>query len=105
MQPDNARVPQRIRLFLGSGSVSEGTKNTVFNTFLLFYYHQVLGVSGTLAGGAIFIALCIDAITDPLVGSSANSAWCCRAAPTATSCWGCCSRPPPRASTTWSGCT
>ena len=69
MQPENARVPQRIRLFLGSGSVSEGTKNTVFNTCLLFYYHQVLGVSGTLAGGAIFIALCIDAITDPLVGS------------------------------------
>ena len=69
MQPENDRVPQRIRLFLGSGSVAEGTKNTVFNTFLLFYYHQVLGVSGTLAGGAIFIALCVDAITDPLVGS------------------------------------
>ncbi len=65
----NDRVPLRIRLFFGSGSVSEGTKNTVFNIFLLFYYNQVLGVSGTLAGSAIFIALCVDAITDPLVGS------------------------------------
>lgn len=69
MQPASDRVPQRIRLFFGSGSVSEGTKNTVFNTFLLFYYNQVLGVSGTLAGAAIFLALCVDAITDPLVGS------------------------------------
>ena len=63
------RVPLRIRLFYGVGSVSEGVKNTVFNAFLLFYYNQVLGVSGTKAGGAIFLALCVDAITDPLVGS------------------------------------
>jgi Na+/melibiose symporter-like transporter len=69
MQPTHETVPRRYRLFFGSGSISEGTKNAVFNAFLLFYYNQVLGVSGTLAGAAIFIALCIDAITDPLVGS------------------------------------
>ena len=63
------RVPTRTRILFGIGSVSEGTKNTVFNTFLLFYYNQILGVSGTLSGAAIFIALCVDAITDPLVGS------------------------------------
>jgi Na+/melibiose symporter-like transporter len=62
-------VPLRTRLFYGVGSIAEGTKNTTFNTFLLFYYNQVLGVSGTLSGAAIFIALCVDAITDPLVGS------------------------------------
>jgi len=66
---DGERVPTRTRIFYGIGSVSEGTKNTVFNTFLLFYYNQILGVSGTLSGAAIFIALCVDAITDPLVGS------------------------------------
>jgi Na+/melibiose symporter-like transporter len=53
----------------GVGSVSEGTKNTAFNIFLLFYYNQVLGLSGTLSGAAIFAALCVDAITDPLIGS------------------------------------
>ena len=62
-------VPLRTRLLFGTGSVAEGTKNTAFNVFLLFYYNQVLGVSGTLAGAAIFIALCVDAITDPLIGS------------------------------------
>ena len=44
-------------------------KNTAFNVFLLFYYNQVLGVSGTWTGVAIFLALCVDAIADPLISS------------------------------------
>ena len=71
--PQSARVRFATKLFYGVGSVSEGTKNTVFNVFLLFYYNQVLGLSGTLSGIAIFIALCIDAITDPLVGSISDN--------------------------------
>ena len=51
------------------GSIAEGVKNTAFNVFLLFYYNQVLGVSGTLTGTAIFLALCVDAVADPLIGS------------------------------------
>jgi Na+/melibiose symporter-like transporter len=62
------RVPARIRLAYGSGSIAEGTLNTAFNVFLVFYYNQVLGLPGTLAGTAILIALCFDAVTDPLVG-------------------------------------
>lgn len=69
----HARVGMSTKLFYGVGSVSEGTKNTVFNVFLLFYYNQVLGLSGTLSGTAIFIALCVDAITDPLVGSVSDN--------------------------------
>ncbi|MFQ5699780.1 MAG: MFS transporter [Myxococcota bacterium] len=64
-----SRVPLATRLFYGVGSVSEGTKNTAFNVFLLFYFNQVLGLSGIFSGAAIFVALCVDAITDPLVGS------------------------------------
>jgi Na+/melibiose symporter-like transporter len=67
------QVPLRIKLFYGVGAVAEGTKNVAFNTFLLFYYNQVLGVSGTLSGTAIFIALCVDAITDPLVGALSDN--------------------------------
>ena len=63
------RSPLRTRFFYGIGSVAEGTKNTAFNVFLLFYYNVVLGLPGTLSGAAIFIALCVDAITDPLVGA------------------------------------
>jgi GPH family glycoside/pentoside/hexuronide:cation symporter len=61
------------RCAYGFGSVAEGVKNVAFNTFLLFYYNAVLGLSGTLAGAAIFVALCVDAITDPLVGSLSDN--------------------------------
>jgi Na+/melibiose symporter-like transporter len=71
--PDPRRVRLSTKLFYGFGSIAEGTKNTAFNTFLLFYYNQVLGLSGTLSGAAIFVALCVDAITDPLTGSISDN--------------------------------
>ena len=61
-------VPNKTRIFYGIGSIAEGVKETAFNVFLLFYYNQVLGLSGSLAGIALFIALCFDAVTDPLAG-------------------------------------
>ena len=64
-----ARVPLATKLLYGSGSVAEGVKNTAFNVFLLFYYNQVLGLPGTWTGAAIFLALCVDAIADPVIGS------------------------------------
>jgi len=67
------RVALGTRLAYGSGSISEGVKNTAFNTFLLFYYNVVLGLSGTLSGAAILLALVVDAITDPLVGSLSDN--------------------------------
>ncbi|MBV59918.1 MAG: hypothetical protein CMH65_01300 [Nevskiales bacterium] len=64
-----ARVSGRIRLFYGIGSVAEGIKDTAFSVFLLFFYNQVLGLSGSLAGLAILIALLFDAVSDPLLGA------------------------------------
>lgn len=62
-------VSWRVRLAFGMGQLPEGIKSAAFGFFLLFYYNQVLGLSGTLAGAAIFVALVVDAISDPLVGS------------------------------------
>ncbi len=62
-------VPTGLRVAYGLGSLAEGTKDTLFNIFLLFYYHSVLGLSGALAGLAIFLALCLDAVSDPLLGA------------------------------------
>ncbi|MEM9378112.1 MAG: MFS transporter [Pseudomonadota bacterium] len=62
----------------GSGSIASGIKDTAFNVFLLFFYTQVAGLSGALAGLAIFIALLLDAVSDPLVGYWSDrfkSAW------------------------------
>jgi len=67
------QVPTGIRLAYGVGSVADGVKNVTFNAFLVLYYTTVLGLPGTLSGLAIFIALCVDAITDPLVGSISDN--------------------------------
>lgn len=62
------KVPFGIKAAYGTGSVADGVKNAVFNSFLLFYYTGVLGLPGSLAGAALFLAMCFDAISDPLVG-------------------------------------
>jgi GPH family glycoside/pentoside/hexuronide:cation symporter len=67
--PSQGRVPLSTRALLGIGLAAEGTQNVAFNTFVLFYYNKVLGLSGTWTGAALFLALCIDAVMDPLVGS------------------------------------
>jgi len=57
----------------GVGQLAEGLKNSALNTFVLFYYNQVLGLPGTLAGLALAIALIFDAISDPLAGSLSDN--------------------------------
>ena len=66
-------MPFSSKLAFGIGQFAEGLKNTGFGLFILFYYNQVLGLSGTLAGGALFIALMFDALTDPLAGSLSDN--------------------------------
>ena len=51
------------------GNVPFSVKDAAFVNFVVFYYTQVQGLSGTLAGLAMFIALTWDAISDPIVGS------------------------------------
>ena len=62
------KIPLATKTLYGTGSVASGIKDTAFNVFLLFFYTQVAGLSGALAGIAIFIALLLDAVSDPLVG-------------------------------------
>lgn len=64
-----SRVPVATKAAFGVGQLAEGVKNFAFNIFLLFYYNQVLGLSGTLAGLALLVATTFDAVTDPLAGS------------------------------------
>jgi Na+/melibiose symporter-like transporter len=64
-----ARVPMNTKLMFGVGQAAESIKNFGFGTLLLLYYNQVMGLSGTYAGLAVFIAMAADAISDPAVGS------------------------------------
>ncbi len=57
----------------GTAQLAEGVKLTAFSLFLLFYYNQVLGLSGRLAGLALGLATVVDAVVDPLMGSISDS--------------------------------
>ena len=57
------------RLLYSSGVVSYALKDAAMSAFILFYYKQVLGLSGTLTGLAIAISIIWDGISDPLVGA------------------------------------
>ena len=59
----------RRRLVYASGVVTYALKDAAFGAFVLFYYKQVLGLSGTLTGLAIALSVVWDAISDPLVGA------------------------------------
>mgnify|MGYP003629682888 FL=1 len=56
------------RLAFGVGGVADGVKNNGFDYFLLFFYSQVLGVPAAHVAVALFIALIVDAVSDPVVG-------------------------------------
>ena len=56
------------KFFYASGAVANGVKTDAFTFFLLFFYSNVIGLSPGLASLAIFIALMVDAFTDPLMG-------------------------------------
>lgn len=62
-------LPLRIKLFYGLGETGEGIKTAALETFLFFYYVQVVGLSGSLTGLALFVALLFDGVVDPMVGA------------------------------------
>jgi GPH family glycoside/pentoside/hexuronide:cation symporter len=71
--PTPGTLSWRVRLMFAVGQIPEGVQSTSFGFFLLFFYNQVLGLSGFLASLAIVIALLVDAVSDPIIGSWSDS--------------------------------
>ncbi|MBT3425258.1 MAG: MFS transporter [Gammaproteobacteria bacterium] len=67
--PTAETLTWRVRLMFAAGQIPEGVQSTAFGFFLLFFYNQVLGLSGFLASLAIVVALLVDAVSDPIIGS------------------------------------
>jgi Na+/melibiose symporter-like transporter len=63
----------KTKLAYGLGSVAFGTKDAGFNTFLLIFYNQVMGIPATLVSLAIMVALVSDAIFDPIIGEISDN--------------------------------
>lgn len=71
----NRRQPLGFGLLAlyGCGSVVDASTAVFLGTFLYFYLTAVCGLSGTLAGGTLGVALAVDSIVDPLVGSLSDN--------------------------------
>lgn len=66
------------KLSQGIGAIPDTVKNWAFNTFVLLYYNQILGVDAFMVSIALAIAIVFDAVTDPMVGSlsdNLNTRW------------------------------
>ena len=68
MKPVEGKLPTRLALFHGMGSIAYGVKDNGFSTFLLLYYNQVLGMDAKLVSFALLLALVLDAFLDPVIG-------------------------------------
>jgi GPH family glycoside/pentoside/hexuronide:cation symporter len=66
--PAPIKLPLRIKLGNGFGSIAYGVKDNGFSTLLLLFYSQVLGLEAGLVGLILLVALLLDAMVDPLVG-------------------------------------
>ncbi len=57
----------------GLGQFVESVATALLNVFLFFYITTVCGLSGSLTGLALFVALAVDAVADPVVGSISDN--------------------------------
>ena len=53
----------------GFGQVGEALVTAGIGTFLVYYYNQVLQVSGTVTGAVLMLTLVVDAMLDPAAGA------------------------------------
>ncbi len=66
------RLSRRSTLAYGVGSIAYGVKDNGFQTFLLIFYNQVIGLPAVSVGVVIMVALILDAIADPLIGAASD---------------------------------
>ena len=62
------KLPFITKVAFGVGSMGEIVFLGMFNTFISIYYNQAIGLSNSLIGTAIMVAILGDAISDPIVG-------------------------------------
>lgn len=62
-------ISLKTRVLYGTGGSVYAVKEAAYSMFVLMFYTQVLGLSGTATGIVLSFALIVDGFTDPLVGS------------------------------------
>jgi len=67
------KVSRLTKIAYGIGQMSQGVKDVAFQSFVVFYFSQVLGMPAIWASVAALLALVVDAISDPLVGDISDN--------------------------------
>ncbi len=67
------KVSISTKIFQGVGGIVNSHKDFAFNTFLLLYYSQILGLAASLVAIVLALALIFDAFSDPIVGSISDN--------------------------------
>lgn len=69
----SGKVSIRTKIFQGLGALPGSHKDFAFNSLLLLYYNQILGVSASAASAVLAIGLLFDAVSDPMVGAFSDN--------------------------------
>ena len=67
------KVPFLTKFAQGFSALPGQHKEWAFNTLLLLYYSQVLGLPASTASIVLAISLVFDAISDPMAGAFSDS--------------------------------
>jgi len=62
------KLSTKIKLGYGVGSLSYGIPFQLVSSLFVFFSTEVLGLSGVLTGGLVFVSTIWDAFTDPIMG-------------------------------------
>src|SRR5471032_617928 len=68
-----SKLPILTQAVYGTGQFVDSVSGTALSTFLLFYLTAVCGLSGSLTGASLFVALAVDAFVDPFIGSLSDN--------------------------------
>lgn len=66
--PQASSLPRPLRMFYGVGEFGQQLSVLTLNLYLLYFYTNVLGISGKAAGILMLVARIWDAINDPMMG-------------------------------------
>lgn len=75
------RLPISLKLAYGIGHVLNDICASMWFTYLLVYFHLVLGFDGTLAGLILLIGQIADALATPFIGfhsDKRDDLWLCK---------------------------
>jgi len=70
---DSSKLSLATKAIYGTGQFVDSVSGTALATFLFFYLTAVCGLSGSLTGTSLFLALMVDAFVDPFVGSISDN--------------------------------